>query len=140
MDDLLLDTNVVSELVKPRPDAMVVRFLRGAAELWLCSITFHELAYGAERSPEPIRRTKLLAWIAQVKADFATRTVAVDLAIAESSGRLRALAALQGRPVSVVDALIAAAAQARGLKLATRNTRDFEPFAIAVVNPWHDAG
>lgn len=140
MDGVLLDTNVLSELTKPRPDPAVVRFLRRAEELWLCSITFHELTYGAERSPEPGRRAKLQAWIALVKADFATRTVLIDQATAESSGRLRALAAAQGRPVSVVDALIAAAAQARGLKVATRNTKDFEPFAVALINPWLETG
>lgn len=139
MDPVLLDTNVLSELVKPKPDARVVRFLRNTVDPWLCSITFHELAYGAERAPDPRRRAKLLAWIAQVRAEFAERTIAVDAAVAESSGQLRALAAAQGRPATVVDALIASAAQTRGLMLATRNTRDFEPFALAVVNPWVEA-
>jgi hypothetical protein len=137
MDDILLDTNVISELVRPKPDPNVVRFLAKAVDPWLCSITFHELAFGAERSPDPKRRARLLAWIAQVKAEFASRTIMVDSAVAESSGRLRALAAAQGRQVSVVDALIAGSAEARGLRVATRNTKDFEAFGVPLLNPWH---
>ncbi|MGH6922705.1 MAG: type II toxin-antitoxin system VapC family toxin [Propylenella sp.] len=133
---MLLDTNVVSELVKPKPDRKVVRFVREAVDPWLCAITLHELVYGAERSPDAKRRAKLLAWIAQVTAEFDGRTIAVDNAVAERSGRLRALAVTQGRPATVVDALIAASAQLHGLRLATRNTKDFKPFGIAVVNPW----
>lgn len=136
MDDLLFDTNVVSELVKPRPDQNVIAFLREAADPWICSITLHELVYGAERSPDPKRRAKLLAWIAQIAAEFAERTIVVDTVVAERSGRLRALAAAQGRPASVVDALIAASAEIQGLVVATRNTKDFAPFGVRVLNPW----
>ena len=134
----LLDTNVISELIRPRPDARVVRFLQRAVNPWLSTITFHELAYGAERSP-PARRAKLLAWIAEIGTEFAGRFAIVDNDVAERSGRLRALADAQGRPADPLDALIAASAQAKGLTIATRNVRDFEPFAIAVVNPWNDA-
>jgi predicted nucleic acid-binding protein len=139
MDDILLDTNVVSELVKPRPDPNVIAFLRDSARPWLCTITLHELVYGAERAPDSRRRGKLLAWVAQVTAEFADRTIAVDNTAAEHSGRLRALAEEQGRPTTVIDAIIAAAAQLQGLTLVTRNTRDFEPFGVALFNPWIDA-
>src|SRR5215207_7975802 len=115
MNDILFHTNVVSELVRPKPDPKVMAVLRKAADPWICSITLHELAYGAERSPDPVRRAKLFAWIAQITAEFANRTIVVDSVVAEHSGRLRALAAAQGRPASVVDALIAAAALSRGL-------------------------
>jgi len=134
--DVLLDTNVVSELVRPTPDRNVVQFLQRISAPWVCSITFHELAYGAERSPDPRRRVKLLAWIARIRTDFEERNIVVDPAIAEDSGRLRALAAAQGRPASVVDSLIAGAAKAKGLQVATRNTRDFEPFGVPLLNPW----
>ena len=137
MGGVLLDTNVLSELVKPRPHAKVVRFVRGLDDPWLCSITFHELAFGAARAPDPKRRGALHAWIAGVKAEFAGRTIPVDDGLADASGQLRAQAAAQGRPTSVVDSVLAAAVQSRGLALATRNTRDFEPFALALVDPWH---
>ncbi len=138
MEGILLDTNVISELIKPRPDTNVAAFLRKLVHPWLCSITLHELVYGAERSPDPLRRTKLLAWTAQIASDFADRTIPVDSEIAERSGRLRALASAQGRPASVIDAVIAAAAMSRGLRLATRNTRDFELFGIGLIDPWTD--
>jgi predicted nucleic acid-binding protein len=83
-----------------------------------------------------MRRAKLLSWIGKIKADFAGRMMPIDDAVAERSGRLRALAAAQGRPATVVDSLIAASAQASGLTLVTRNTTDFEPFGIRLLDPW----
>ena len=139
MDDVLLDTHVLSELVKPKPDARVMRFFLSTNELWLSSMTLHELAYGADRALDPRRREKLVAWISRIRADYADRTIAVNDTLAEASGRLRALAARRGRPVSVIDAIIASTAQAHGLRLATRNTRDFELFAVDVFDPWEGA-
>lgn len=136
MNDLLFDTNVVSELVRPVPDARVVAFVGRAIHPWLSSITLHELAYGAERSPSPGGKAKLDAWIAQIVTEFSGRIVPVDNDIAQRSGRLRALAAAQGRPAAPLDALIAATAMARGLTVITRNVKDFEALGISVANPW----
>lgn len=138
MDDVLLDTNVISEVMKPRPDPRVRRFLRDASDPWLCTLTLHELVFGAERSPDPVRRAKLLEWIARMTGEFSVRTIVVDNEVAERSGRLRALAAAQGRPASVVDAVIAAAGQIRGLTIATRNVRDFQAFGVALFDPWKE--
>ena len=136
MDKFLLDTNVISEMVRPQPEPSVVAFLADAGDPWISSITLHELSYGAERAPDPRRRAKLLAWIGRIEAEFAERTILVDGAVAERSGTLRALAAAQGRTVTVVDSVIAASAQLHGLLIATRNVRDFETFGIEVRNPW----
>lgn len=136
MENVLLDTNVISEVIKPSPDPRVRQFLRDASDPWLCSITLHELVYGAERSPDPVRRVKLLEWIARLTGEFVVRTIVVDNEVAERSGRLRALAAAQGRTASIADALIAAAGQIRGLTIATRNIRDFQAFDIPVLDPW----
>ena len=136
MDDILLDTNVLSEFIKPRPDPAVLLFLDTIEVSWLCSITFHELNFGAERSPDARRRAKLLAWIERLRSEFAGRTIPVDDEIAAQSGRLKAAAAADGKIVSVVDALIAAAAHTRGLRVATRNIKDFKPLGVALVNPW----
>lgn len=138
MDNILLDTNVISEVMKPRPDPRVKRFLRDASDPWLCTLTLHELVFGAERSPDPVRRAKLLEWIARMTGEFAVRTIVVDNEVAERSGRLRALAAAQGRTTSVVDAVIAAAGQIRGLTIATRNIRDFQAFGVALLDPWKE--
>lgn len=134
----LLDTNVISELVRPKPEARVVAFVTQATDPWLSSVTLHELAYGAERSPDLARKAKLNGWIAGIIAEFAGRILVVDEDTAELSGRLRAFAAAQGRTASVLDALIAASAQVSGLTLATRNTRAFEALGVRAVNPWAD--
>lgn len=135
MSAVLFDTNVVSELVRPRPDANVVAFVRAQSEPFISVITIHELIYGAERAPAA-RRAKLLAWIAALRSQFAGRIVAVDEAIAAEAGRLRAAAEAQGRPTEAIDALIAACAAARGATVATRNRGDFEPMGVPIINPW----
>ena len=139
MSDILLDTNVLSELVKPKPNPKVLAFLDSLSQPWICSITLHELVFGAERSPDPGRRAKQLAWIERIATEFSERTIVVDRVVAESSGRLRALAVSKGRPASLADALIAASAEMRGLTIATRNTKDFEAFAVPTLNPWDEA-
>jgi hypothetical protein len=136
MNAVLFDTNVVSELVRPRPDAAVAAFVRAQNDPLISVITVHELTYGAERAP-PARRAKLLAWIAALRSQFAGRIVAVGEDIAAEAGRLRAAAEAQGRPTEAIDALIAACAAAHGAAVATRNTADFEPMGVPVLNPWH---
>jgi predicted nucleic acid-binding protein len=135
----LLDTNVISELVKPKPEPAVLAFLRRQADLWLSVITLHELAYGAERARDPARRAKLFAWIAAIGARFERRILTMERDVAEQAGRLRALAEAQGRAADPLDALIAAAALSRGLTLVTRNTEDFDVFGITLLNPWKSA-
>jgi predicted nucleic acid-binding protein len=132
----LLDTNVLSELVRPSPDHEVMKFLVVEVDLWLSVVTLHELTYCAERVRDLARRHRLAAWIETIKPRFKERLIAVDAAIAEQAARARAYAAAQGRAVDPLDALIAATAQMRSLTLATRNVREFEAFDIAVVDPW----
>ncbi len=134
---MLLDTNVVSELVKPRPHPKVVAFVEAQNDPVLSVLTIHELVFGAERTPDPRRRLKLHAWIAALRARFDERIVDISSGIAEESGRLRALAAAQGRAVDPLDALIGASALAVGASVATRNVKDFAPLGVAVVDPWH---
>jgi predicted nucleic acid-binding protein len=132
---VLLDTNVVSELVRAKPDANVVEFVRAQSNAFISVVTVHELIYGAERAPAA-RRVKLLAWIAALRSQFGGRIVAVTEDIAAEAGRLRAAAESQGRPTEAVDALIAACAIAHGATVATRNTSDFEPMGVPIINPW----
>lgn len=135
MSAVLFDTNVVSELVRARPDPNVVAFVRAQSAPFISVVTVHELTYGAERAP-PARRAKLLAWIAALRSQFAGRIVAIGEDVAAEAGRLRAAAEAQGRPTEAIDALIAACAAAQGAAVATRNTSDFEPMGVPVVNPW----
>jgi toxin FitB len=132
----LLDTNVLSELVRPKPSPEVRAFLQNDADLWLSVITLHELSFGAEASPSPKRKIELLAWIRDITAQFGPRIIALDTATAEHSGRLRALADASGGPSDPLDALIAATAMQRGLVVATRNTKHFKVFGVGLHNPW----
>lgn len=136
MTDWLIDTNVISELVRPRPAARVVAFLEETSGLHLSVVTLHEIAYGAERAPDPVRRARLTAWLGQLSRKFADRIIAVDAGIAERAGRLRAAADALGRPADPLDALIAATALERNLKLATRDVADFRDLGPELHDPW----
>jgi predicted nucleic acid-binding protein len=132
----LLDTNVVSELVKPAPDAGVLKFLAREGDLWLSVITLHELAFGIARLGESGRVQRLTTWLGSLRTRFGSRILPVDQMIAEAAGSGRGRAASQGRVVAPLDALIAATAQMRSLTLATRNIRDFEALDVPVIDPW----
>jgi predicted nucleic acid-binding protein len=135
----LLDTNVVSEWTKPRPDAGVVRWLTEVNEedVFLSVVTFAELRHGIERLATGARRKRLDEWLrSELPLRFEGRIVPVDGAVADEWGRLVARHEAGGRPISAMDALIAATAQVHGLTLVTRNTSDFEPSLKSVLNPW----
>lgn len=136
MTKYILDTNVVSELARPAPSPQVIAFLQREADLWMSTILFHELAYGLERVRDAARKPKLLAFIDAMKARFENRTLVVDMAVAETAGRLRAFAATRGRTLAPLDSLMAATAIAHDATLATRNTKDFLDLGIDVIDPW----
>ena len=136
MTDWLVDTNVISEMARPRPAAKVVDFLERTGGLHLSVITLHEMAYGVDRAPDPVRRAKLTAWLSQLSQRFADRVITVDAAIAERAGRIRAAAAALGRPADPLDALIAATALERNLKLVTRDVADFQHLGPELHDPW----
>lgn len=136
MTDWLIDTNVISELTRPRPAAKVVAFLERTSGLHLSVVTLHEIAYGVDRAPEPARRIRLSTWLSQLSQQFADRVIAIDVAIAERAGRLRAAADMLGRPADPLDALIAATAFERNLRLATRDVADFHVFGLELHDPW----
>lgn len=136
MTGWLVDTNVISELVRPRPTAKIVAFLERTSGLHLSVVTLHEIAYGADRAPDPVRRAKLTAWLGALAQGYADRIIAVDVAIAERAGRLRAAADALGRPADPLDTLIAATALERDLKLATRNIGDFREYGLDLHDPW----
>ena len=136
MTKILLDTNVLSELVRPKPDPKVQAFVRAQTDPLISALTIHELIFGAERANDQARRTKLLSWIAGMRNQFAGRIVDIDADVAEQAGRLRASAASQGANADPMDGLIAACAISRGAAIATRNIRDFAPLGVSLVDPW----
>jgi predicted nucleic acid-binding protein len=133
---VLLDTNVLSELVRPRPEPKVEGFVRAQVDPLISVLTLHEIAFGAERAPDPVRRAKLSAWLSAIRSQFIGRIVEIDPDVAEQAGRLRAAAAAQGASADPIDALIATCAIRNGAAVATRNVKDFAPFGVALIDPW----
>jgi toxin FitB len=135
----LLDTNVVSEWVKPRPDAQVVRWLAEADEdaLYLSVVTLAELRHGVALLPEGDRRDRLAEWLAaDLPARFEGRLLLIDADIGLQWGDLMANTRKSGVGLSAMDGFIAATAIMHRLTLVTRNTGDFAPLGVDLLNPW----
>ena len=132
---LLLDTNVVSELARPKPSEKVLRFL-GDTDGFISVVTLHELRRGAELLQAEEKRIKLLDWLSGVRATYSSKIIPIDAEIAEKAAVLRAEASKSGRVIHIEDALIAVTASAFSLTLVTRNVRDFETASVDIVNPW----
>ena len=130
----LVDTNVLSELLRPRPNPDAVRWLERQAAIIVSVVSVEELAYGVARAPAG-RRPKLAGWL-DALLGAAAHVLDVNLAVARAAGELRAGREAAGRRVAQADMLIAATAHVHGLTLATRNERDFEGCGVAVVNPF----
>jgi predicted nucleic acid-binding protein len=130
----LLDTNVLSELPKPRPHAGVLRWLATRREIAFSAVTLEELTFGVERARGPSRE-RLRGWL-QSLLDSSPRIVGVSPLVASTAGRLRAQREAGGRPVAQADMLVAACALTEGLVLATRNVRDFEGCGVALFDPF----
>lgn len=135
----LLDTSVLSETIRRRSDANVLRWLNVTRDedLFVSVITLSELRYGIERLPDGQRRIDMEAWLHRgIERRFARGLIPVDLRVADAWGRLRAELDRKGRPVPVVDGLLAATALVHSLTLVTRNVRDFADTGIALLDPW----
>ena len=135
----LLDTNVVSEWTRPRPDTGVVRWLAEADEdrVFISVVTLAELRHGIERLPAGARRDRLALWLTeQVPARFEARVLPVDAEAAHCWGRVMARAQAAGRPIGTMDAFIAATAERHDLVLVTRNVSDFAAAGVRLLNPW----
>ncbi len=136
MSGILLDTNVISELTKPTPNENVIAFLGEARELWVSTVTLHELAFGIALLPEGRRRSAIAETIAAFATAYADRIIPLAKDEADRAALLRAEAQKSGRTVSLGDALIAGTAAAHGLTVATRNVSDFQGLGVGGVNPW----
>lgn len=141
---VLLDTNVLSEFMRPRPAAQVVAWLdaQTPGQVWISAISRAEIELGLALMPPGRRQQALsLAAHAMFEEDFARRCLPFDEAAASRYARIVAECTRLGRPISVEDAQIAAIALAQKLVLATRNGRDFEHIAgLRLHNPWADLG
>jgi predicted nucleic acid-binding protein len=133
--NMLVDTNVLSETVRARPNPGVLRWLAGHPSFAISAITLEELSFGIERVAGK-RRALLYEWLERLRGEPPPALVPVDAEIAMAAGRLRARRERKGRPVAQADMLIAASALTQGLTLVTRNVIDFEDCGIALLNPF----
>ncbi|MEV6276008.1 type II toxin-antitoxin system VapC family toxin [Nocardia sp. NPDC051832] len=137
----LLDTNAISEWMKPLPDRGLMEWSHATDEdlLFLSVVTIGEVRRGIERLPEGRRKARLTTWLAEEVMDrFGKRLLSVDSAVSQAWGRMRARADLQGRGVDPIDGLIAATAESHGLTVVTRNRKDFANTGVPVICPWDD--
>ena len=135
----LLDTCVIAELARPIPAPRVLEWVESAEEsaLYLSVLTFGELEKGIARLPASARRRKIEAWVREELSErFSGRVLAIDATVAERWGQWSGLSEVRGKPLPVIDALIAATALVQGLEVVTRNTADFERCGAHCVNPW----
>lgn len=135
----LLDTSVVSELVRKNPHLPVLKWIgeQDETSLYLSVVTIGEIEKGIARLPASARRTRLQSWVRRdLIGRFGERLLAVDVRAATRWGAVTGESERRGVPLPVIDRLIAATASVHGLVVVTRNVADFERCGVACVNPW----
>jgi len=135
----LLDTNVISELVKPRREPKVASWIESTDErlLFLSVLTLGEIRKGIAVLPDAPRRVRLEAWLdSDLAVRFTDRILPVDQEVADRWGRLVAQASANGVDLPVIDGLLAASALHHDLTLVTRNTKDVAATGVSLFNPW----
>jgi predicted nucleic acid-binding protein len=139
MSGFLLDTNCISELVRPKPERRVVEWMEAADEamLYLSVLTVGEIRKGLAGLAQGKRRTHLETWLeVELQARFAGRIVPIDAAIADRWGLIAAEAKRKGKALSIIDGLLAATALHHNLTVISRDTTDFTNAQVQVLNPW----
>lgn len=136
--NFLLDTDAVSEWVKPRPNPGIIGWMESADEdrIFLSVVSLAELRYGVERIAAGRRRSRLEQWLQhELPLRFEGRILPVDTNVAEAWGRTVSRSEAAGRPMGIMDAFLAATAETYQMTLVTRNVSHF-PLVKAVLNPW----
>lgn len=133
----VVDTNVVSELMRPQPSENVIDwFYDHKGQVWLTSITVKELYFGMLRLPEGKRKERLRQAITSIVMDCSSKTYSFDAFSAFLCAELHEQALSQGKAPAIEDLMIAAICKRNDCALATRNVKDFDCLAIDVVNPF----
>jgi predicted nucleic acid-binding protein len=136
---IVLDTNVLSESLRPKPSSSVLEWMRSHARtaLFTTAITEAEIHFGLALLPTGRRRNALEAAVALIfEAELSGRVLPFDSAAAREYAALAANRQRAGRPMSQADAQIAAIVRSRGATLATRNVADFDNCGFEVIDPW----
>jgi len=136
---IILDTDVLSALMRAKPDPAVVTWLdrQPDSSIWTTSITVMEICYGLQSMPAGRRRESMTeALEAVLREEIEERYASFDLAAAQEAADLMALRKARGRPVEFRDTMIAGIALSTRATLATRNTAHFADLSVPVINPW----
>jgi len=139
----LLDTCVISEIIRRRPHAGVVKWLENCDEsdLYLSVLTIGEIRKGIARLEDGDRKVSIQRWLDNDLANrFEGRILPVDVAVATTWGRMQAEAESRGESMPTVDGLLAATAMVHNLALVTRNEKDFSHSGVRIINPWKTGG
>ena len=135
----LLDTCVISEVIKKKPNENVLSWLQAQDEtnLYLSILTFGEIQKGIEKSPNQRRKIKLKLWVEEdLKKRFEDRIIPIDLNVVTKWGAIQGLAELSGKMMPSIDGLIAVSGLSYNCIVATRNTSDMEKSTAELFNPW----
>ncbi len=135
----LLDTCVISEVIKPSPNKNVIKWLKEQEEsgLYLSVLTFGEIEKGIEKSVDERRKNKLRLWVEEdLKERFAGRILPVDMAVATKWGEIQGKSERAGRPLPSIDGLIAVTGLVNNCVVVTRNISDMQQSSVALHNPW----
>ena len=135
---IILDTNVISELLRRSPNDVVARWVLGQStnDLRITSITIAEILYGIERLPNGTRRDELMSLAKRTVQQFASQILPFDNDSAAHYATIRAARESLGIPISGFDAQIAAICLNNKAQLATRNEKDFVNLGVSIINPW----
>ncbi len=139
MTDYLLDTNVISELRKPKPEPRVLAFVNAAllASLYLSDVTLAEIRYGIERTADPLKRASIESWLdSTLRPMFQGRILPVSEAVILRWRLMVEAGRQQRRTYAQPDLLIAATASVHGLTVVTRDWKDFADTGVAILDPW----
>ena|SRR5215469_15548924 len=139
MSGFLLDTNVISELVKLKPEPRVTDWIEATDEssLYLSVLTLGDIRKGIAMLPQAKRRTAIESWLdVSLSVRFAGRILPISEAVADRWGTLSGLAQLDGTRLPVIDGLLAAIALHHNLTLVTRNIKDISATTVPTFNPW----
>ncbi|MDH5433331.1 MAG: type II toxin-antitoxin system VapC family toxin [Gammaproteobacteria bacterium] len=139
----LLDTCVISELFKPKPNQNLTKWIESQEEyeLYVSVLTFGEIEKGIEKVSDENRKEKIKLWVEEdLKNRFEGRIIPLDLDIAIQWGRIQGSAEQTGKPMPAIDGLIAASGLAYDLVVVTRNTKDMQQSGVQLLDPWELKG
>ncbi|WP_028580333.1 type II toxin-antitoxin system VapC family toxin [Desulfogranum japonicum] len=138
----LLDTCVISELVRPTPDENVINWLNQtpSERLFLSVITIGEIRKGITKLPDSQKKNQLIDWLNTLLENYESRIFPINLIVAETWGNIQGHAETRGTPLASVDSLIAAIALTNNLIIVTRNESDFTASNATILNPWKIIG